>query len=263
MHLPRLRLRSSKPAKPAPAKAPPTLRQRITSWVIPFVLVFAIFTPIRASIADWNDVPSGSMRPTILEGDRIYVNKLAYGLRIPLTTTWLSHWDTPKRGDIVTLKSPADGIRLVKRVIGLPGDRIAMKGNQLIINGKPAGYSILAKEVPSHLSDGRAFSVTIAEEQLAREDSVPPDGIVCDDKVCSHALTLVPGAVSPSTFKEFVVPAGEYFMMGDNRTKGGDRGVIGCVPLDSIYGRCSYIALSVDPEDSYMPRFARWFTPLK
>ena len=85
------------------------------------VLIVVILTAVRSAIADWNDVPSGSMNPTIVEGDRVFVNKVAYDLKIPFTTWHLAEWSNPKRGDIVVFFSPVDGTRLVKRVIGLPG----------------------------------------------------------------------------------------------------------------------------------------------
>ncbi|MFN7020674.1 MAG: signal peptidase I [Phycisphaerales bacterium] len=267
MPLPRLRFRSSKarPSDRSSAKSPPAtpIRRFLHTWVLPLALAFAILTPIRSSIADWNDVPSGSMRPTILEGDRIYVNKLAYGLRIPFTTTWLARWETPHRGDIVTLKSPADGVRLVKRVIGLPGDRVAMRNNRLVINGKPVGLSLLVGEQPIRLPDGRTIIAQIVEEQIDRLESDPPEGVECNDAVCSHTLTIVPGAISPSTIKEFTVPEGQYFVMGDNRDMSRDSRMIGCVPLESIYGRSTHVALSVDPDDHYLPRFDRWFLRMK
>ncbi len=258
--------RSPKTADASSPKPPRSLGKRMLhDWVFPLALVVAILTPLRQSIADWNDVPSGSMRPTILEGDRIYVNKLAFGLRVPFTTSWITHWDTPQRGEIVTFKSPADGIRLVKRVIGLPGDRIAMQGNQLIINGKMAGYSVVDKDVPTKLSDGRMVNVTYMEEQLERTSTETTDPQAMPDgrRVCQHGLTIIPIAMSPSTFRELIVPEGQYFMMGDNRDLSRDSRMIGFVPLESIYGRSSYVALSVDPENSYLPRFARWFTRMR
>src|ERR1041385_8082592 len=103
------------------------LRSRARLWwrkeIRPLLVLAVILFSIRSSLADWNDVPSGSMRPTILEGDRIFVNKLAYDLKVPFTTIHIADWSNPKRGDIVVFFSPHDGKRLVKRVIGLPGDR--------------------------------------------------------------------------------------------------------------------------------------------
>src|SRR5258706_12828154 len=96
-----------------------------------FVILMVIF---RSAVADWNDVPTGSMKPTILEGDRILVNKLAYDLKIPFTTVHLTAWARPKRGDIIVFFSPIDRVRLVKRVFGLPGDEIELRDNQLLVN---------------------------------------------------------------------------------------------------------------------------------
>src|SRR3974377_1825631 len=76
---------------------------------------------IRSSFADWNDVPTGSMKPTILEGDRVYVNKLAYDLKVPFTTWHIAQWSDPQRGDIVVFFSPHDGKRLGNTRAGAPG----------------------------------------------------------------------------------------------------------------------------------------------
>src|SRR5437762_10231346 len=111
-----------------------------------FVLAFVVFA-VRSSLADWNDVPTGSMKPTILEGDRVYVNKLAYDLKIPFTTLHLAEWGNPARGDIVVFYSPHDGQRLVKRVIGLPGDTIELRNNVLVLNGQPVEYKPIAEEL--------------------------------------------------------------------------------------------------------------------
>jgi len=240
-------------AAEVPCKPRRTAGRVIREWLTAFALVAAISIPIRSSIADWNDVPSGSMRPTILEGDRIYVNLLAYGLRIPFTTSWLARWDAPKRGEIVTMKSPADGVRLVKRVIGLPGDHIAMQGNRLVINGAPSDVLITDPDETLVLEDGRKVNVALGEENLNDDRGL----------ASRHALTLTPGALSPHTFSEIVVPEGKYFMMGDNRDMSRDSRMIGFVPLESIYGRSRYVALSLDPGNSYWPRWERWFSAIK
>jgi len=104
---------------------------RITIFFIVFVLI-----PAKSSLADWNWVPTGSMKPTILEGDLLFVNKLAYSLRFPLTFFHLAKWSDPKTGDIVICFSPDDKTRLVKRVIAAPGDTIEMRHNRLFLNGR-------------------------------------------------------------------------------------------------------------------------------
>ena len=98
-------------------------RARARRWwrqeIRPLLILALVLFSIRSSLADWNDVPSGSMQPTILIGDRVFVNKLAYDLKVPFTTWHLAQWSNPQRGDIVVFYSPYDGARLVKRVIGL------------------------------------------------------------------------------------------------------------------------------------------------
>src|SRR5438876_2581816 len=103
-----------------------------------FIFLMIIF---RSALADWNVVPTGSMKPTILEGDRILVNKLAYDFKVPLTHFSIYKFADPRRGDIVVFDSKAADTRLVKRVIGLPGDTVEMSDNHLIINGVEARYS--------------------------------------------------------------------------------------------------------------------------
>src|SRR5438874_4693112 len=113
----------------------------------PMLILAAILFSIRSSLADWNDVPTGSMKPTILEGDRVFVNKLAYDLKVPFTTRHLAEWSNPRRGDIVVFFSPHDGKRLVKRVIGLPGDTIELRNNVLVLNGQAVEYKPISEEL--------------------------------------------------------------------------------------------------------------------
>ena len=107
------------------------LRRFVREHVAPFVVVLIVLGSFRSSIADWNVVPTGSMNPTIVEGDRIFVNKLAYGLRVPFTSWYVAHWSGPQRGEVITFASPADGTRLVKRVIGLPGETVQLIDDHL------------------------------------------------------------------------------------------------------------------------------------
>src|SRR5271169_6582823 len=115
--------------------------------VRPFLILALVMFSLRSSLADWSDVPTGSMKPTILEGDRVFVNKLAYDLKVPFTTRHIAEWSNPQRGDIVVFFSPRDGQRLVKRVVGLPGDTIELRNNGLVLNGKPVEYQPIAEEL--------------------------------------------------------------------------------------------------------------------
>src|ERR1044071_8852404 len=116
------------------------LRKLWKEEILPLAILALVLFSIRSSLADWNDVPSGSMKPTILEGDRVFVNKLAYDLKVPFTTWHIVQWNNPQRGDIVVFYSPHDGKRLVKRVIGLPGDTLELRNNALVINGQTVEY---------------------------------------------------------------------------------------------------------------------------
>src|SRR5437867_6033459 len=126
------------------------VRSRARHWwrkeIRPLLVLALVLFSLRSSLADWNDVPTGSMKPTILEGDRVFVNKLAFDLKVPFTTWRLATWGEPKRGDIVVFFSPYDGIRLVKRVIGLPGDQIELRDNKLFVNGTAVDYRPLRAE---------------------------------------------------------------------------------------------------------------------
>src|SRR5215208_4131762 len=106
-----------------------------------FLLMLLVVSSLRSALADWNDVPTGSMKPTIEIGDRVVVNKLAYDLKIPFTTIEVMKWADPQRGDIVVLFSRVDGTRLVKRVMAVPGDTVLIVDNQVLIYGKAATWS--------------------------------------------------------------------------------------------------------------------------
>ena len=103
----------------------------LKGWGFSIIAAVLIATSFKSAIADWNDVPTGSMKPTILVGDRVFINKLSYSFKIPYTTWHIAWWGTPEHGDIVVFYSPADGKRLIKRVIGLPGDKIELLDNKL------------------------------------------------------------------------------------------------------------------------------------
>lgn len=236
------------------------VRRAVREWVVTIAMVAAVLLPLRSSVADWHDVPTGSMRPTILEGDRIWVNKLAYGLRLPFTTTWLVRWNAPDRGDIVTLASPRDGRRLVKRVIGLPGDRISMSGNRLTVNGVPVAYDVLDPAADGWLPDGTPARVVLAREHLPGRGA--EGGGAGGRGVAMHPIVLTPSMSGPSSFREIVVPEGHYFVMGDNRDQSLDSRLLGFVPEKHIYGRTRYVAISLDRSNFYLPRLGRFFSQL-
>jgi len=214
----------------------------------PLLILALVLFSIRSSLADWNDVPSGSMRPTIIEGDRIWVNKLAYDLKVPFTTWHIAEWSNPQRGDIAVFFSPHDGKRLVKRVIGLPGDTVELRNNQLVINGSPVEYQPIAEELLRDIPEAQRTGRVFASEKLPGQ---------------THAVGGYPAAPAPRTFGPTVVPTGEYFMMGDNRDDSFDSRFYGSVKREKIVGRATAVVLSLDKSNYWLPRWTRSFTSLQ
>lgn len=213
----------------------------------PLLIMVIVLFAFRSAIADWNDVPTGSMKPTILEGDRVFVNKLAYDLKVPFTTWHIAQWGNPKRGDIVVFFSPADGQRLVKRVVGVPGDRIALVNNELIVNGKPVSYEALPQKTINELPSNEQPEHEYATEDLGDH---------------AHPVMSTPALVSRRDFGPITVPEGKYFMMGDNRDNSFDSRFYGCVERSRIVGKALAVALSFDHGHVFKPRWHRFFTGL-
>lgn len=217
-----------------PTAAEPGFLRR-NRGIIVFLLLMVVF---RSSFADWNTVPSGSMQPTIVEGDRILIDKLAFDLNVPLVHKSLVHFGDPERGDVVVFDSVAANTRLVKRVMGLPGDVIQMTDNHLVINGTPAAYAG-AHETRLGL---------VATESIA--------GI-------THDVLLNPRRPSPlANFGPVTVPAGHYLMLGDARDNSSDSRVYGFVPRDEIAGRTRSVVVSFNYDNYYLPRSDRFFHKL-
>jgi signal peptidase I len=227
-----------------------TLERLATLWreyraTLLFLLLMVCF---RSAWADWVTVPSGSMNPTILEGDRLLVDKHVFGLRIPFTRVHLTAGEAPSRGDIVVFDSPRDGTSLVKRVVGVPGDVITLDDERLIVNGQGARYTI---EDVQGLR--RLLTATAAQHPLLLREA----GLGA-----SHEVMLLPGRAAPRSFGAVVVPEGMYFMMGDNRDNSADSRYFGFVPRRDIMGRATRVIVSFNPDRYYAPRRDRLLTAL-
>ncbi|MGA2172967.1 MAG: signal peptidase I [Sedimentisphaerales bacterium] len=216
-------------------------------WKTAVFIVFVVI-PVKSSIADWNWVPTGSMNPTILEGDLILVDKLAYDLKVPLTFSRLAEWSQPQKGDIVICFSPEDRTRLVKRVIALPGDTIELKANVLFINGERLSYTKADAQCAEQLNPRLKNHAVFATEDL--------DG-------CLHPVMGIPSVPAMRDFGPVVVPEGNYFVMGDNRDNSKDSRYFGFVERKAIVGKAKAVIVSFDKTDKYQPRLERFFTSLK
>ncbi|NTV09326.1 MAG: signal peptidase I [Zoogloea sp.] len=206
---------------------------------IAFAICLGFF---RTAIADWNPIPSGSMRPSLLEGDVVFVNRLAFDFKLPLTDVVLAHLGEPRRGDIVTFSSPGDGTRLIKRIVALPGDTVEMRDEVLIINGRAAVYTN-----PDRVTEPEAHGRSLQALRLTENDGRK-----------AHRIQLLSGVEARSSFAPLVVPAGQLLMLGDNRDNSADSRYFGFVPRELLIGRAERILVSADIRGNWLPRFERF-----
>ncbi|ESX75584.1 MULTISPECIES: signal peptidase I [unclassified Mesorhizobium] len=193
---------------------------------------------IRTLLFQPFSIPSGSMRPTLLEGDYLFVTKWSYGFSrysLPFGPNIFSGriWGSePKRGDVVVFKFPPDpSVDYIKRVVGLPGDKIQVKDGQLFINDV-AVPRVKVGQIDNHDITEENGPVDVYRETL-------PNGVTYD------TLDLTQASIGDNT-KEFKVPPGHYFMMGDNRDNSSDsRFTVGFVPEENLVGRANLIFFSI------------------
>lgn len=204
-----------------------------------FVVLYGLF---RTACADWNPIPSGSMRPSLLEGDVVFVNRLAYAVKVPLTDVIVARTSEPRRGDIVTFSSPRDGTRLIKRVIALPGDIVTLRDKRLTIDGESVQYRGRAIRLEP-LGDGRTTVAEEQEEMLAGR---------------SHEVQWLPERTAAPDFGPVVVPPDQYLMLGDNRDNSADSRYFGFVPRERLIGRAERILVSAEILGNWLPRFNRF-----
>ncbi|PRC91800.1 signal peptidase I [Solimicrobium silvestre] len=204
---------------------------------IAFMLGMLLF---RSAVADWYVVPTSSMYPTLLIGDRVVADRLAYDVKLPFSDVILKHNADPVRGDIVTFSSPADGVRLVKRLVAVPGDVVEMRDDKLIINGQPLSYQAVATKVeltPEYVGQQLVFN----ENLLGK----------------NHQIIQMPERQAIRSFGPVVVPEGQYLMLGDNRDNSADSRYIGFVKRELITGQVKRVLFSLDSGDYYLPRMNR------
>ena len=213
---------------------------RANKGFLMFLLLFGVF---RTAVADWNPIPSASMRPNLLEGDVVFVNRLAFNVKLPLTDIVLQHTGEPQRGDIVTFSSPRDGTRLIKRIVALPGDTVEMRDERLIINGREARY-----ELQDTVGENMAAVGQLQAQRLSERSTASP----------AHRIQLLPQVPARRSFAPVTVPAGQYMMLGDNRDNSADSRYFGFVPRALLIGKAERILVSADILDHWQPRLQRF-----
>ena len=193
------------------------------------VLLFVLF--VRSFVFEPFRIPSGSMKPTLIVGDFIFVKKFSYGLRLPVTETKILDIGLPERGDVVVFRLPSNpNVNYIKRVIGLPGDEITYKNHRLKINGKLIDISktdefFESTPIYNENLDGRIHETIFHNKSWSNRNSI------------------------------YVVPKGEYFFMGDNRDRSRDSRYIGTVPEEYLVGEAVRVWMHFVPWE--MPDWRR------
>jgi signal peptidase I len=206
-----------------------------------FILFMCCFGVFRLAVADWNPIPSGSMRPTLLEGDVVLVNRLAYDVKLPLTDVVVAPLAEPQRGDVVTFTSPKDGIRLIKRLVAVPGDVVEMRSEVLYLNGVASEY-LVPVAVTEPLGSGLTTPAIQARERVAGHE---------------RAVQVLPELNALRSFGPVQVPQGQYFFLGDNRDNSADSRFIGMVPRYLLIGRAHRVLVSANILGNWLPRWDR------
>jgi signal peptidase I len=188
---------------------------------------------IRSFLYEPFRIPSSSMMPTLRVGDFIFVSKFSYGLRLPVLNTQVKELGKPQRGDVAVFRLPSDpGTNYIKRVVGLPGDNVSLRGKRLSINGEPVPLEILGESVEVECG-GFWFTAQLAAETLGEQ---------------RHLVYLGEQRDRASPFLDRVVPQGQYLVMGDNRDCSRDGRIIGYIPEQNLVGRAVRIWMNWDSE---------------
>lgn len=207
------------------------------------LLVAGLILTGRSVLADWYVVPTGSMKPTILEGDRVFVLKAAYQVRVPFSRVRLFPTGQPRRGDVVVLRNPDGGtVPFVKRLVGLPGDTVEVRNGELYVDGARQ-----ASEFLPQVDGPDGHPVLIGTERLS---GTP------------HPVRVLPD--HPDAIRNWgpmMVPAGEVLVLGDNRDESRDGRYFGTRPIDDLLGRAVGVFWSWDPEWRKGPRWNRFGRP--
>ena len=220
------------------------------------IIMAAIFV-FRSTILNWYVIPSGSLLPTLKIGDHVVVNKLSYGIMLPFMQTRIFSWAQPQRGDIVVFQGPEseNQLTLIKRVVGLPGDKVTFTNGILTINGVLASQQLLTDRSPLENMGG---GETGDNYNLFSESGF--------SKYPHYILKRKWNSMTDSESQTWIVPDKKLLLIGDNRDNSADGRFWGFMDEDRIYGRAFLISYSTyDKQGSFLPGFRneRWFQEIK
>ncbi len=209
-------------------------KSSVRQYVESIGLALGVALLLRAFVVEAFQIPSGSMIPTLEVGDHIFVSKFAYAIGVPFTNTKLAELGKPARGDIIVFKYPPEqDIDYIKRVVGLPGETVELRRNEVFIDGKP---------IPRELA-----STACRDDESDGEDPGHPCEAWLEHLGTESHVTHQDPRLPPSSYGPITVPAGHYFAMGDNRDNSKDSRVWGFVPFELIKGRALIVWWSRDP----------------
>jgi signal peptidase I len=245
-----------------PQKKKKSHAREYTEALLTAVLI-ALF--LRSFVVEAFKIPSGSMIPTLVVGDHIFVNKFTYGLRVPFTHRWLVRFRSPERGETVVFIYPEDPkLDFIKRVVGVPGDNIRIDGDELYVNGElvrtaPAKVAGVDPENSQRLDldpvgdfpESGDFK-TVAKTPHWQEYQV------FLERLGEHTHLKQEGSFNWMKVRDIVVPEGSLFVMGDNRDNSKDSREWGFVPIDNVKGKAMFIWLSLRREDCDSFMCFRW-----
>ncbi len=209
-----------------------------------FFPVIALVFFLRSFLFEPFQIPSSSMVPTLLVGDLILVNKFTYGIRLPVLNKKIMEINNPQRGDVMVFKYPKDKLlSYIKRVIGVPGDKISYKNKHLMINGKDVSYQPLPDYLDENLTYSKQFNEDlfgVSHKMAIAEERAPAD-------LARMSMDFPYKELCAYNYDEFTctVPAGHYFMMGDNRDNSQDSRYWGFVPDKNIVGKAFFIWMNL------------------
>ncbi len=231
----------------APRRAAGASEPVLVDYARSFFPVILLVLVLRSFLYEPFRIPSDSMMPTLIQGDFIFVNKWRYGLRLPVANWKILDINDPERGDVIVFRKPSDpSLVFIKRLVGLPGDRISVSGAQVFVNDRPV--ALTAEMLYSGPKSEQYPFTMVGREQLGSDE---------------HGILVDP--VRPGTDGEWQVPAGHYFMMGDNRNNSRDSrfAEVGFIPADHLIGKAEAIWLSFNPDQGSILLWDRMGTGIR